>query len=160
MRKFAKFVARACSAIVALGTAVLTGATLAVVIIEGKLTALSQMSARLGWIMRGRPTAPGEVDETWLLEAEWRIAFFTAISIALISSTMWIVLSWRRHHSYRTAASVGFLVSAAAAGLWFSSEEMLTAVKHCAMIGLVGGALGGFVRATDRALVGYLISEN
>lgn len=152
--KFLTLATRIGNGLVALGLSVLTGATLAVVVVEGRLSALPSMVWRAGWILRGRPLAPGEADADWMLEIEWRMAFVTAILVAALASMLWGILSWRRLQSQRAAASIGFVLCTIAAGLWFHNGDDISLTTILTMlIGLVGALCGWLTYAMDKVLV-------
>ena len=143
-------ISRIGSSLIALGASSLTGATLAVLVVEGRLSALNDLFWRAGWIMHGRPLVPGEADATWLLEAEWLIAFKSSLWIAIVGSIVWTVVGGRKLQCYRGAAVVGFVLSAGMAAIWLNQER--GAILQILSIGLLGAAMGLLTRTIDQAL--------
>ena len=147
---------RTARAIFALGCGVFAGTILAVLIAEGRLSAAADLAWRAGWIIRGRPIAPGEADGTWMLEAEARYAFMIGLIIACISSMIWALVVWRRQQSYFAAAMIGLVLASAMASLSFYHDEVIRAIFHTILIGLSGAIAGILTRAVDQALGGQL----
>lgn len=138
--------------ILALAIGSLTGATLTVIVLEARLSALPDMIERVTWIARGRPLAQGYADAMWFLEAEMWAAFWSALIIAFLGAIGWAVIPSRSRQSFRSAALLGFVLSAAVAALWFSGEPTWWAASHIALIGLMGAIAGAVTRAVDQIL--------
>ncbi|OJX91032.1 MAG: hypothetical protein BGP00_07390 [Novosphingobium sp. 63-713] len=145
-------ISRITRALVALGIGTLTGATLAVLVVEGRFSALADMIWRVGWILHGRPMAPGEADDGWLLEIKMKIAFESALLIALVGSMAWAVVTWRGRQSYRSAALIGFILAAIMAGIWLDGEDTSHAIISVTLIGLSGAVAGIISHAIELAL--------
>lgn len=118
MGRATQVVCRIGRALAALLCGVLAGATLAVLIVEGRFSAFADMISRIGWIIRGRP---GD-DDTWMLGIEMNIAFRTALLIALAGSVLWGIVTWRNRQSYTAAALIGLILSLVMAAALLSSE--------------------------------------
>lgn len=147
MLRSAHTIIRITRALIALGIGTLTGATLAVLVVEGRFSALADLIWRVGWILQGRRMAAGEADDGWLLEIEMRIALGSALLIALVGSAVWAAVPWRNRKSYRSAALIGFVLAAVMAGIWLHGEDTSQAIMHVALIGL-SGAIAGCITLT------------
>lgn len=144
-------ISRITRALVALGIGVLTGATLAVIVVEGRFSALADIIWRLAWIVRGRPMAPYEADGGWFLEIEMKFALSSAILIALTGSLAWAAAAWLNRQGYRSAALIGFVLAAIMAGILLHREETAQALVHVVLIGLSGAVAGVVTYAIGQA---------
>ena len=151
MLRFIHAAVRIGRAILALGCGMVVGATLAVAAIEGRFSALTELMWRAGWIMRGRPMAPGETDGMWMLGVEWSIALISALLIALFGSLVWAVVAWRGRQSYAAAALIGFVLASAMASLWSTGSVAAEQILHIGLVGLSGAVAGIVTRAVDQA---------
>lgn len=139
-------------ALIALGAGTLTGATLAVLVVEGRFSALTDMIWRVGWILRGRPMALGEADGGWFLEIEMKIALGSALLIALTGSMAWAAVTWHNRRSYRYAALIGCVLATIMAGIWLHQEDARHAIAHVALIGFAGTVAGSITHMISLAL--------
>lgn len=147
-----KMIRRITRTLIALGVGTLTGATLAVVVVEGRFSTLAAMIWRVGWTLRGRPMAPGEVDDGWLLEIEMKIALGSALLIALVGSIAWAAVTRRNRQSYRYAALIGCVLATIMAGVWLHQEDARQAIVHMALIGFAGAVAGSITHMISLAL--------
>ena len=135
-----------------LAPSVLAGSTLAVAVVEGRLSALGDLVWRIEWIVGGRRQAPGEADRTWMLEIEWKIALMSALMIALVGSVIWAIVSKHRLQSQNAAALIGFILSAGTAAVWLHHEPIAEATRQILLLGFIGAAMGVLTRVIDQAL--------
>jgi hypothetical protein len=161
MSRFIQRTVRIGSAILALGCGVMVGTTLAVVAMEGRFSALTDLVWRAAWIMRGRPMAPDEADGMWMLELEWSIALRSALLIAPIGSIVWAVVTWRSRQSYRAAALIGFVLASAGAWLLSNRGEAVELMLFCSLVGFCGAIAGVVTRAVDQTImrIGFKTGE-
>jgi hypothetical protein len=150
MRHLPSLALRAARALFALGCGVITGATFAVLVVESRFSALSDLVWRAEWVVRGRPMTPGEADRSWMLEIEARYAFSVALLIAFMSSIIWAFVAWRSRQSYFLAALIGLVLAAVMAGISLYGDEAM--ITQTALIGFSGAIAGILTRAIDLAL--------
>jgi len=123
----------------ALFCGIFTGTALAVAVIEGGPRAW----IRSYWIFV--PLKPGEVNSTWLLALEWRIAFVYACLIAIVASIPWGLAAWRGVNGWRTAAILGFTVSGLIALNALDPDISWSALLVQCVLIACAGALAGLV---------------
>lgn len=127
---------------------IFTGTALAVAVVAGGPKAWIKSY----WIFV--PLKPGEADGTWLLEAEWRIAFAYACLIALVASILWGLAAWRGISGWKAALLLGFVLSglAASIALGDGGQSVSSLSMRCFLIACAGALAGAVTFSVDKSL--------